>query len=289
MFEGVYTAIVTPFTESGEVDFETFGQLIETQVEGGVSGLVPVGTTGESPTLNMNEHQKVIEFTIERLAGRGKVIAGAGGNSTEEALELTQHAKAAGADGCLQVTPYYNKPSQRGLIKHFTAIADIGLPVVLYNIPGRTSRELTVDTVVALSRHPNITCIKEAAGDVDRVSAYRAACDIEVVSGDDSLALPMMSVGGVGVISVAANVVPAEMVRMVKSALNGDWAEAQATHAKLYPLFKDLFIDTNPVPVKAALAMMGAIKEVYRLPMCEMEDGDKARLHATMSSMGLVD
>ncbi len=289
MFEGIYTAIVTPFTESGEVDFDTLGELIESQVKGGVSGLVPVGTTGESPTLNMDEHQQVIEFTIERLAGRGKVIAGTGGNSTAEALELTQHAKEAGADGCLQVTPYYNKPSQRGLIKHFTAIADVGLPVVLYNIPGRTSRELTVDTVVELSRHPQIVCMKEAAGDVDRVSAYRAACDIEVVSGDDILTLPMMSVGAVGVISVAANVVPAEVVRMVQSALNGDWAEAQATHHKLYPLFKGLFLDTNPVPVKAALAMMGAIQEVYRLPMCEMADADKARLRETMVSLGLID
>lgn len=289
MFEGVYTAIVTPFTESGEVDFNALGQLIEAQVQAGVSGLVPVGTTGESPTLNMDEHRKVIEFAVERMAGRGKVIAGTGGNSTAEALELTQHAKAAGAGGCLQVTPYYNKPSQHGLIKHFTAIADVGLPVVLYNIPGRTSRELTVDTVVALSRHPHIVCIKEAAGDVDRVSAYRAACDIEVVSGDDSLALPMMSVGAVGVISVAANVVPGEVVRMVRSALDGNWAEAQAMHGKLYSLFKALFLDTNPVPVKAALAMMGAIQEVYRLPMCAMTDGDKARLRETMESMGLID
>lgn len=288
MFEGVYTAIVTPFTRSGEVDFDTLKALVDRQFAAGVDGIVPVGTTGESPTLTMSEHQAVIDCVVEHTAGRGKIIAGTGGNSTAEALELTAHAKAVGADASLQVTPYYNKPSQRGLIQHLQAIADVGLPVVLYNIPGRTSRELTLDTVVELSRHPNIVAVKEAAGDVDRISAYRNACDIEVVSGDDGLTLPMMVVGAIGVISVASNVVPAEVSQMVKSALAGDWEAARRMHAHLYPLFRDLFIDTNPVPVKAALAMMELVENVFRLPMCSLDEAGTAKLRSTMEAMELL-
>lgn len=288
MFEGVYTAIVTPFTEDGAVDYEGLKAHLDRQFQAGVDGVVPVGTTGESPTLSMAEHQKVIEFTVNQTAGRGKVIAGTGGNSTDEALELTAHAKAVGADATLQVTPYYNKPSQRGLIQHFSAIADVGLPVVLYNIPGRTSRELTLDTVLELSQHPYIAAIKEAAGDIDRVSAYRNGCEIEVVSGDDSLTLPMMVVGAVGVISVASNVVPREISQMVKAALAGEWEEARRSHAHLYPLLRDLFIDTNPVPVKAAMAMLGWVREVYRLPLCELDGDSKAQLRSTMEAMQLL-
>jgi 4-hydroxy-tetrahydrodipicolinate synthase len=288
MFKGAYTAIVTPFAVNGAVDYDALERLIEAQIAAGIDGLVPVGTTGESPTLDMDEHQKVIEFTIEKAARRCKVIAGTGANATAEAIELTRHAQSAGADGCLQVTPYYNKPSQSGLIQHLTAIADIGLPVVLYNVPGRTGRELTVDTVAELSRHPAIVSIKEAGGDVDRISQYKAACDIELLSGDDSLALPMMSVGAVGVISVAANVVPAAVTQMIHAALAGRWDEAQAAHHRLYPLFRDLFIDTNPVPVKAALAMMGHVEEVYRLPLCSMSDDLKQRLRQTLIALSLV-
>jgi 4-hydroxy-tetrahydrodipicolinate synthase len=288
MFEGTYTAIVTPFTRAGDVDYDALGRLIDAQVEGGVDGLVPVGTTGESPTLNMAEHNRVIEFAVERAAGRVKVIAGTGGNSTAEALELTRHAKDAGADGCLQVTPYYNKPSQAGLIQHFTAVADLGLPVVLYNIPGRTARELTLDTVVELSKHPSIVAIKEAAGDVDRVSQYVGACELAVLSGDDGLTLPMMVVGAVGVISVAANVAPKPVSDMVHAALDGRWEEARTLHRQLHPLFRDLFIDTNPVPVKAALAMMGRMEEVYRLPLCGMTDAQKERLKGTLNELGLI-
>jgi 4-hydroxy-tetrahydrodipicolinate synthase len=225
---------------------------------------------------------------VQAAQGRVKVIAGTGGNSTAEALELTRHAKDVGADATLQVTPYYNKPSQAGLLRHFTAVADLGLPVVLYNIPGRTSREITLETVVELSRHPGIAAIKEAGGDVDRVSYYHRLCDLEVVSGDDALTLPMMAVGGVGVISVASNVAPQAVRDMVHSALDGDWAAARKAHARLHPLFADLFIDTNPIPVKAALAMMGRAEEVYRLPLCEMSREKKEQLRETLRGLGLI-
>lgn len=289
MFKGTYTAIVTPFTRKGDVDYDAFGRLIEMQIADGVEGLVPVGTTGESPTLTMAEHHRVIEFTIKASAGRVKVIAGTGGNATAEALELTQHAKDAGADATLQVTPYYNKPSQMGLIKHFEAVADLGLPVVLYNVPGRSSREITVETVATLSQHPHIVAIKEAGGDVDRVSRIADACRLPILSGDDTLTLPMMAVGAVGVISVASNVVPGPVSNMVRAVLQGRWEEAREAHQRLYPLFADLFIDTNPVPVKAALAMMGRITESYRLPLCPMTEQARTKLKSTMIRVGLFE
>ena len=289
MFEGAYTAIVTPFTKEGHVDYGKLERCIEDQIQGGVDGIVPVGTTGESPTLDHNEHRKVVEASVGFVRKRAKVIAGTGGNSTAEAVELTLHAKEVGADGTLQVTPYYNKPSQRGLLQHFAAVADIGLPVVLYNIPGRTSREITVETVVACSKHPNIVAIKEAAGDVDRVSQYRQECDLEILSGDDALTLPMMSVGAVGVISVAANVVPRAVADMVHLALSGTWTEALALHRRFYPLFSNLFIETNPIPVKAALAMMGKIEETYRLPLCSMNTDRKEILKNCLQSLDLIE
>jgi len=288
MFKGAYTAIVTPFNANGDVDFDAFGRLIEAQAAAGIDGIVPVGTTGESPTLNVDEHNAVIEKAVEFAGGRMQVIAGTGANSTAEAVELTKHAKDAGADGTLQVTPYYNKPSQEGLYRHFSTVAEIGLPVVLYNVPGRASREIEVSTVARLNSHPNIVCIKEAGGSVDRVSAIAAACDIVILSGDDALTLPMMSVGAKGVISVASNVIPAEMREMVHCALDGDMARAGGLHAKYYPLFRDLFIDTNPIPVKAAMAMLGLIEESYRLPLCEMSDTAREKLKATMSAVGLL-
>lgn len=288
MFEGVHTAIITPFTSSGELDLDTFRKLIDIQVEGGVDGIVPVGTTGESPTLNMGEHQQVIDTAVSAAAGRVIVIAGTGGNSTEEALALTNHAKEAGADATLQVTPYYNKPSQQGLIRHFTAVADVGLPVVLYNIPGRTSREIALETVIELARHPNIAVVKEAGGDVDRVSHYVRHCDLEILSGDDSLTLPMMAVGGVGVISVASNVEPKGVSDMVHLALSGQWDEAMSLHKKYHRLFCDLFVDTNPIPVKAALAMMGQVEEIYRLPLCEMNATDRGVLEDCLKELGRI-
>ncbi|MCS6772380.1 MAG: 4-hydroxy-tetrahydrodipicolinate synthase [Kiritimatiellae bacterium] len=285
---GAYTAIVTPFTRSGDIDFERFKDLIEFQIANGIDGLVPVGTTGESPTLNYAEHERVIEVAIETARKRCKIIAGTGANSTAEALELTRHARDAGADATLQVTPYYNKPNSLGLIRHFTAVAELGLPVVLYNVPGRTGKEIPVEVVAELSAHPKIVAIKEAGGSVDRVSQILARCQIEVLSGDDSLTLPMMSVGAVGVISVASNVAPRPIADMVHHALAGRWAEARALHYRYYRLFADLFIDTNPIPVKTALAMMGRIEEAFRLPLCEMSAPLKARLRETLQALGLL-
>jgi 4-hydroxy-tetrahydrodipicolinate synthase len=288
MFEGAYTAIVTPFNADGSVDYGGFEALIDMQAAAGMDGIVPVGTTGESPTLDYDEHSRVVEAAIEACRGRMKVVAGTGGNSTSEAIELTRRAKAAGADGTLQVTPYYNKPSQEGLYRHFAAVADLGLPVMLYNVPGRTSREIAVETIARLAAHPNIVAVKEAGGSVDRVSAILCRCGITVLSGDDSLTLPMLAVGAKGVVSVASNVAPEAVKRMVHAALQGRWDEARALHLKYYRLFTDLFIDTNPVPVKAALAMMGLTKEVYRLPLCPMADDLKQSLRETLRAVGLL-
>lgn len=288
MFQGTYTAIVTPFDADGNVDYGKLQALIELQIEGGVDGIVPVGTTGESPTLSFDEHTKVVEVTVNTCSGRARVIAGTGANSTSEALELTQRAKDAGADGTLQVTPYYNRPSQSGLVQHFSAVADLGLPVVLYNVPGRTGREIAIDTVVQLAAHPGIVAVKEAGGSVDRVSEILSICDITVLSGDDSLTLPMMAVGAKGVISVATNVSPEPVSRMVNLALDGKWEEARELHLKHHRLFRDLFVDTNPIPVKAGLAMQGKIEEIYRLPLCPMGEDKKAQLRATLEALGLL-
>lgn len=289
MFQGTYTAVVTPFGADGKIDLEAYRRLIEEQIAGGVAGLVPVGTTGESPTVDFDEHKMLIERTTEFVAGRVQVIAGTGGNATSEAIELTEYAKQAGATATLQVTPYYNKPSNAGLLRHFQAVADIGLPVVLYNVPGRTSREIPLNVVAQLATYPNIVAIKEAGGSVDRVSQIRqVAPSLEILSGDDALTLPMVAVGAVGVISVASNVAPARVARLVNLALQGRFADARAEHEALYPLFRDLFIETNPVPVKTALAMMGRIQENFRLPLCAMEPANRATLEATLSSLGLI-
>ena len=288
MLEGAHTAIVTPFTKTGSVDYEKFRDLIEFQIQGGIDGIVPVGTTGESPTVDFKEHERIVETAIVTARKRVKIIAGTGANSTAEAIELTRHAKDAGADATLQVTPYYNKPNATGLLRHFTAVADLGLPVVLYNVPGRTGKEIPIDVVVELAKHPNVVAIKEAAGSVDRVSAIVTRCNLEVLSGDDPLTLPMMSVGAKGVISVASNVAPKAVADLVHHALAGRWDEARALHLKYYRLFTDLFIDTNPIPVKTALAMMGRIEESFRLPMCEMSDALKGKLRETLHGVGLV-
>jgi len=288
MIEGAHTALVTPFNADGSIDFGKYTELIARQIEGKIDGIVPVGTTGESPAVTMEEHCKLIDTAVEAAAGKVKVIAGSGANSTKEALHLTRHAKEAGADASLQVTPYYNKPSQEGLYRHFSTVADLGLPVVLYNVPGRTAREIAVQTVVRLAGHGNIVGIKEAGGSVDRVSDIVRRCDIEVVSGDDSLTFPMMAVGAKGVISVASNVAPEPVSEMVHAALSGDWTKGREQHLKYYGLYTDLFLDTNPIPVKAAMCMMGLIEEVYRLPMCEMDNGLKEQLAETMRDLQLL-
>lgn len=288
MFSGTYTALVTPFNKDGSIDFGQLRELVEMQVRAGVAGVAPVGTTGESPTLDFQEHSRVVDETINAARGRIKVIAGTGANSTAEALDLTRHAMESGADATLQVTPYYNKPSQEGLVRHFSTIADLGLPVVLYNIPGRTGREISVDTVIKLSAHPNIVAIKEAGGSVERVSAIVRRCRITVLSGDDSLTLPMMAVGAKGVISVASNIVPKPIVKMTRLALENSFAEARKLHLNYYRLFCDLFIDTNPIPIKAAMAMMGFGREVYRLPLCPMSPQLKEQLKDSLKELKLL-
>ena len=287
MFSGAYTALVTPFNRDGSVDFEKFSALIDRQAEAGIDGIVPCGTTGESPTLTHAEHNHVIAAAVEAAAGRMQVIAGSGSNATAEAVDLTRHAKESGADATLQVTPYYNKPNQEGLYRHFSEVAAVGLPVVLYNVPGRSSREIAIDTVVRLATVPNIVCVKEAGGSVDRVSAILSQCDTCVLSGDDALTLPMMAVGASGVISVAANLIPATVVALTRLAMAGEWEEARALHLKYYQLFCDCFLDTNPIPIKAAMGMAGLMTESYRLPLCSMDDNLKERLRLTLANAGV--
>jgi len=287
-FEGVYTALVTPF-RNGEVDFKALKKLVELQVKGQVAGIVPVGTSGESPTLTPEEHLKVIEAVVESAAGRCQIIAGTGSNSTAEAIALTSEAKKIGADATLQVTPYYNKPTQEGLYRHFSTVADkAGLPVLLYNVPGRSGVPIAEATVARLAKNPLIVAVKEAGGSVDRVSAILDCCDITVLSGDDSLTLPMMAVGAKGIVSVTSNLIPGEMSMMVRAALDGDFAKALEYHRKYYPFFRDQFIETNPIPIKAAMAMAGLIAEEYRLPLCELSPEHREKLAATMKRCGML-
>jgi 4-hydroxy-tetrahydrodipicolinate synthase len=291
MFTGTYTAVVTPF-KADNVDEIAFEKLIRAQVKGGVDGVVPVGTTGESPTVDFEEHVHVIALSVRFAAKKIKVLAGTGGNSTEEAIWLTKEAEKVGADGSLQVAPYYNKPTQEGLFQHFRAIARATkLPIVLYSIPGRCGIEIAVETTARLAREcKNIVGIKEAGGNADRVSQLRAALGNQfiILSGDDSLTLPFMSVGANGVISVASNVIPREVSQMVNAFASGNTAAALKLHQKFYPLFKDLFVETNPVPVKAALAMLGQIEEEYRLPLVPMLPKSREILKATMKQCGLL-
>lgn len=290
MFKGTYTALVTPFNKNGSVDYGALKSLVERQAASGIAGVCPVGTTGESPTLDYEEHAQVIRKTVEYSAGRMQVVAGTGANSTREAIDLTRHAKEDGADATLQIAPYYNKPSPEGVYRHFAEVADVGLPVLLYNAPGRTSRDIPVPVVKRLAAHPMVRGIKEAAGDANRVNLIRAAVGdaIDILSGDDSLTLPMMAAGAKGVVSVATNIVPKEVADMVNFALANDFASALRIHTRLLPLFADLFIEVNPVPVKAAMAMLGTAEEVYRLPLCELQPVNREKLAGTLKSLGLV-
>lgn len=282
---GLYTALITPFN-NGNVDFDKINELVDLQLDANVDGVLPMGTTGESPTLSTEEHLKVIEVVIKRVNGRCKVIAGTGANCTDEAIHQTIIAKKMGADATLQVTPYYNKPSQEGLYQHFSKVADIGLPVILYNIPGRSGVSISIDTVVRLNKYQSIVAVKEAGGSVDRVSETLDSCDITVLSGDDALTLPMMVVGGKGVISVASNIIPKPMKKMVDAALEGDFVKAREIHFKYYRLMKGLFIETNPAPIKAAMARVGLIKEEYRLPICKITEQSKKQLYKIMDEAG---
>ena len=282
--KGVYTALVTPFS-GDRVDYGKLRELVAMQIAGGVDGIVPVGTTGESPTLSFEEHMKVISEVIDAAGSKCRIMAGTGANCTTEAIELTRHAKEAGADCTLQVTPYYNKPTQEGLYRHFSTIADkCELPVVLYNVPGRTGTMIAAETIAKLSRNANVLGVKEAAGSVERVSEIASLCDIAIMCGDDSLTVPMMSVGAKGVISVASNIIPAELKAMVDACENGDYAKALILHKKYFRLFKDLFLESNPIPVKAAMAMLGMVREEYRLPLCEMQSANRDKLKATLSN-----
>jgi 4-hydroxy-tetrahydrodipicolinate synthase len=287
MFRGTFTALVTPF-RNGDVDLAAFEKLIEAQIAAGITGLVAVGTTGESPTLTHDEKEEVIRRTVKIANKRCKVLAGTGSNSTRHAIEATKSAEAAGVDGALLVAPYYNKPSQEGLFRHFKAIAEASsLPIVLYNIPGRCSVDISADTVVRLAQAcRTIVSIKEASGSVERVGELRRRLpeDFTILSGDDSLTLPFMSIGAAGVVSVASNLLPAEVCSLVRACASGDLNTAQTLQRELMPLFKDLFIEPNPVPVKTALGWRGVMSGAVRLPLCEMSEANQARLRKTLAA-----
>lgn len=292
MFKGVYTALVTPFKD-GKIDEEAFVSIINDQIAKGVDGVVPVGSTGESPTLTVEEHLHVIDLAVKTVAGRIKVLAGTGANSTTEALAFTKEAEQLGADASLIIAPYYNKPSQDGLFEHFGMLAkSVKFPIVLYSIPGRCGIEIAVPTVKRLAEaYPNIVAIKEAGGNSDRVSQIRAAVkrpDFTILSGDDPLTLSFMAVGAHGVISVASNVIPAEVCKMVRTFATGNTAEALAIHEKYYPLFKNLFVETNPVPVKAALALMGKCRPDVRLPLFRLTEKSQAVVKQTLTDLGII-
>ena len=283
--QGLYTALVTPF-RNGAVDYDKLTRLVEMQISYGVDGISPVGTTGESPTLSFEEHERVIATVVQLVNGRCKVLAGSGANSTAEALHLTRHAKSDGADFSLQVAPYYNKPTQEGLYRHFATIADsCDIPIVIYNVPGRSGVAVSAETIARLAKNCNVAGVKEASGSVDRVSEILDLCDIPVLSGDDALTVPMMSVGAVGVVSVASNVIPKEMKQLVDLCAAGDFGMASAMHRKLYRFFKGMFIETNPIPVKAAMAMRGLIEEEYRLPLCPLADKNREFLRQILADV----
>ena len=290
MFSGSLVAIVTPF-RNGKVDERALGELIEFQISNGTDGVVPCGTTGESATLSHQEHERVVAFTIEAVNRRVPVIAGAGSNSTDEAVALTKHAKQAGADGALLITPYYNKPTQEGLFRHYKAVAEqVDLPIVLYNIPGRTSVNMLPATVARLTSVRNIVAIKEGSGSIQQVMEIVKTCEdrIVVLSGDDALTMPMMALGAKGVITVTANIAPADMAAMVDAFAAGQYDKAKQLHYKMYNLFNALFLETNPIPVKEALAMMGKIDPELRLPLTPMAADNRDKLARHMKEYGLI-
>lgn len=290
MFTGSLVALVTPFADN-QVDYETLRELVDFQIRSGTDGIVPVGTTGESPTLSHDENKEVIRVVVEEVNSRVPVIAGTGSNSTAEAIELTAYAKEVGADASLQVVPYYNKPTQEGMYQHFAAIAQqVDLPIVLYNIPGRCGVNMEPSTIVRLSKIDNIVAIKEATGQLDQASEIATSCSLTILSGDDSLTLPIASVGGKGVISVVANLVPIDVKAMTDAILEGDLATARKWHNKMFPMSKALLsLATNPIPIKAAMSMLKMCSEEIRLPLVGLDDCSKEKLSQILSDYGLID
>jgi len=291
MFKGSITAIVTPF-KNGKIDEKKLRELIDFQIKNGTSGIVPCGTTGESATLNFDEHESVIQITIEQAGKRVPVIAGTGSNSTEEAIMLTKQAASAGADASLQVSPYYNRPTQKGLYEHFKAIArSVKIPIILYNIAGRTGVNIEPETIAKLTRDcPNIVAIKEASGSLDQMSRIKQLCpkDFDLISGDDGLTLPVLSIGGTGIISVVANIVPRDVADLVSAFEKGEIKKARELHYKLLPLIKAVFLETNPIPIKTAMGLLGMCEPDLRLPMCSMSENNLEKLKVALKDYGLL-
>jgi 4-hydroxy-tetrahydrodipicolinate synthase len=290
-FQGSFVAMVTPF-RNGKVDEAKLRELVEFHVTNGTDGLIPCGTTGESPTLSHDEHHRVVELVIEAARGRIRVVAGTGSYSTSDAIEMTRHAERAGAAGALVVNPYYNKPTQEGLYRHFRAVAEsVAIPILVYNIQSRTAINVETDTMARLARDvKNIVGVKEASGSLDQMSQVIAACgpDFSVLSGDDNITLPLLAIGGSGVVSVIANIVPRETAEFVHAALDGDWKRARELHYRLFPLARAAFLETNPIPIKEAMALAGMLEPEFRLPMCRMSDANREKLRAILKPYGLL-
>jgi 4-hydroxy-tetrahydrodipicolinate synthase len=290
-FQGSFVAMVTPF-RNGKVDEAKLRELVEFHITHGTDGLIPCGTTGESPTLSHDEHHRVVELVIEAARGRIRVVAGTGSYSTSDAIEMTKHAERVGAAGALVVNPYYNKPTQEGLYRHFRAVAEsVAIPILVYNIQGRTAINVETDTMARLARDvKNIVGVKEASGSLDQMSQVIAACgpDFSVLSGDDNITLPLLAIGGCGVVSVIANIVPRETADLVHAALDGDWKRARDLHFRLFPLARAAFLETNPIPIKEAMAMAGMLEPEFRLPMCRMSDANREKLRAILKPYGLI-
>ena len=290
-FQGSFVAMVTPF-RNGKVDEAKLRELVEFHIAHGTDGLIPCGTTGESPGLTRDEHRRIVEVVIEAARGRIRVVAGTGSNSTAEAIELTKHAERAGAAGALVVNPYYNKPTQEGLYRHFRAVAEsVAIPILVYNIQSRTAVNVETDTLARLVRDvASVAGVKEASGSLDQMSQVIAACgpDFSVLSGDDNITLPLLAIGGSGVVSVIANIVPRETADLVHAALDGDWKRARDLHYRLFPLARAAFLETNPIPIKEAMAMAGMLEPEFRLPMCRMSDANREKLRAILTPYALV-
>jgi 4-hydroxy-tetrahydrodipicolinate synthase len=289
--KGCGTALITPFLSTGGLDEKALASLVSWQIQEGVHFLVPCGTTGESPTLKHDEHLTIVDITVKTAAGRVPVIAGAGGNDTAKVMSLIAELKKLGADGILSVSPYYNKPTQEGIYQHFRALAEsTDLPIIVYNVPGRTGSNILPETILRLAQIPNIAGVKEASGDISQIGEIctKAPAKFRVLSGDDSLTLPVIALGGHGIISVASNEAPGMMSRFASACLDGKWEEARNWNRKLYPLMKINFVETSPIPVKAALSMMGKIQEVYRLPLVKISEGARTRVSAVLSDLGLL-